>query len=184
MRCRPLWLAGVLFGLVGCGRDAPPEAAVAGGPQRIVAPPPPEALPDCERVAAALGALVQGMDVVDPAGTAQDDPDSYGRSCAWRAAADGAALGAIVLVDRQPLTATEMQRAGMYVEDPRAAALDGFIAMPDAMFDGDAALGPVGPQVIAGAVTVTIAGNGRGRAADVTLDQAVDAAVAVHRLMR
>ena len=50
--------------------------------------------------------------------------------------------------------------------------------------DGTAILGPVGPQVIVGPVTVTLASNGRGRAAEITLDQAVDGAVAVHRSMR
>ena len=67
---------------------------------------------------------------------------------------------------------------------PVEVALGGFIAIPDGQFDGSAILGPVGPQVIVGPVTVTLAGNARGAAAAVTLDQAIDGAVAVHRRLR
>jgi len=179
-------LAIAVCAFAACGQedtDAPPQPA-ASGPQLISAPPPRDALPDCPRLASVLGGMVDGLDAVDDAGTRQDSPESYGISCAWRSQGDGAALGAIVIVDNEPLTAHDMQRAGMYVEDPRVAALGGFIAIPDALLDGNAPLGPVGPQVIVGPVTVTLAGNGRGRAAEITLDQAVDGAVAVHRSMR
>ncbi|WP_143703889.1 MULTISPECIES: hypothetical protein [Luteimonas] len=175
-------LAAALFALVAC--DAPAPEATARGPQRVSAPPPPEALPNCQAIATVLGDLVTGLDVVDADGSRQNTPESYGLSCAWRASADGGALGVIVIVDREPLTATDMQRAGMYVADPRLAALDGFIAVPDARFEGSEALGPVGPQVIVGAVTVTLATNGQGAIASTTLDRAVDGAVAVHRLLR
>ncbi|MGO3127583.1 MAG: hypothetical protein ACTIJY_05890 [Luteimonas sp.] len=177
-------LAVALCAFAACGNEEAPQPT-ASGPQLISAPPPRDALPDCPHLASALGDMVAGLDVVDEAGTRQDSPESYGISCAWRSPADdGAALGAIVIVDNQPLTAHEMQRAGMYVEDPRVTALGGFIAIPDALLDGNAPLGPVGPQVIVGPVTVTLAGNGRGRAGEITLDQAVDGAVAVHRSMR
>ena len=178
-------LAAAVFALAACGQNE--EAAqppAASGPQIVSAPPPADALPGCAQIAAAVGDLVAGLDPVDEAGTRQESPDGHGLSCAWRAADDGAALGVIILVDREPLTAQDMQRAGMYVEDPRVASLGGFIAIPDGLLDGNAPLGPVGPQVIIGPVTVTVAGNGRGRAESVTLDQAVDGAVAVHRLMR
>lgn len=177
-------LAVAVCALAACGENAPPPEPKASGPQVISAPPPREALPDCARLATALDGMVAGLDVVDAAGTRQDSPESYGISCAWRSQGDGAAVGAIIIVDNAPLTANDMQRAGMYVEDPRVAALGGFVALPDALLDGNAPLGPVGPQVIVGPVTVTLASNGRGRAADITLDQAVDAAVAVHRAMR
>jgi len=176
-------LAIAVCAFVACGTDEAPSPA-ATGPQLIAAPPPPDALPDCVRLASVLGGLVTGLDAVDEAGTRQDAPESYGISCAWRAPDDGAAVGVIIIVDREPLTATDMQRAGLYAEDPRVAALGGFVAIPDGLLDGNAPLGPVGPQVIVGAVTVTLAGNGRGRAEAITLDQAVDGAVAVHRLMR
>lgn len=179
-------LAVAVCALAACGKDdaeaVPPPSA--SGPQLVSAPPPRDALPDCPRLASTLGDLVAGLEAVDDAGTRQDTPESYGISCAWRAPDDGAAIGAIVIVDNEPLTAQDMQRAGMYVEDPRVAALGGFVAIPDALLDGNAPLGPVGPQVIVGPVTVTLASNGRGRAADITLDQAVDGAVAVHRSMR
>lgn len=174
-------LAVAVFALAACGSE---DAPAVSGPQVIAAPPPPDALPGCATIASALGDLVDGLVVVDEAGTRQEAQESYGISCAWRAAGDGAALGAIVIVDRAPLTATDMQRAGMYVEDPRVSALGGFVAIPDGLLDGNAPLGPVGPQVIVGPVTVTLASNGRGRADGFTLDQAVDGAVAVHRLMR
>ncbi|MCD9097334.1 hypothetical protein LU699_07795 [Luteimonas fraxinea] len=161
-----------------------PQPPTASGPQLVSAPPPRDALPNCPHLASALGGLVDGLEAVDDAGTRQDTPESYGISCAWRAPDDGAAIGAIVIVDNEPLTAHDMQRAGMYVEDPRVAALGGFVAIPDALLDGNAPLGPVGPQVIVGPVTVTLASNGRGRAAEITLDQAIDGAVAVHRSMR
>ncbi|VXC19810.1 conserved exported hypothetical protein [Luteimonas sp. 9C] len=179
-------LAVAVCAFAACGKDdaAATPQPTASGPQLVSAPPPRDALPDCPRLASALGDLVEGLDVVDAAGTRQDSPESYGISCAWRAQEDGAAVGAIVIVDTAPLTAAEMQRAGMYVEDPRVAALGGFVAIPDAVLDGNAPLGPVGPQVIVGPVTVTLAGNGRGRAAEITLDQAVDGAVSVHRSMR
>lgn len=179
-------LAVAVCAFAACGKedaDATPPAT-ASGPQLVSAPPPRDALPDCPRLASALGGMVEGLDVVDGAGTRQDSPESYGISCAWRSQEDGAAVGAIVIVDHAPLTAHDMQRAGMYVEDPRVSALGGFIAIPDALLDGNAPLGPVGPQVIVGPVTVTLASNGRGRAAELTLDQAVDGAVAVHRSMR
>ena len=179
-------LAVAVCAFAACGKndaDAP-QPPTASGPQLVSAPPPRDALPDCPRLASALGGLVEGLDAVDDAGTRQDTPESYGISCAWRAPDDGAAIGAIVIVDNAPLTAHEMQRAGMYVEDPRVATLGGFIAIPDALLDGNAPLGPVGPQVIVGPVTVTLASNGRGRATEITLDQAVDGAVAVHRSMR
>ena len=134
--------------MTACGDEAPPQATTASGPQLVSAPPPRDALPDCPRLASALGDMVAGLDMVDAAGTRQDTPESYGISCAWRSQEDGAAVGAIVIVDNEPLTAQDMQRAGMYVADPRLAALDGFIAVPDARFEGSEALGPVGPQVI------------------------------------
>lgn len=178
-------LIGVACGallLAACGEtDAP---VPTHGPQRIEAPVPAAALPDCPAIAEALGPLTGGLAVVDPAGTRQTAPESHGLSCAWRSADDGAALGAIIIVDSQPLTEQDMRRAGLYVADPRVAALGGFIAFPDGQLDGDAILGPVGPQVIVGPVTVTLAGNARGGVADVTLDQAIDGAVAVHRRMR
>lgn len=168
--------------LVACGAsDEPPTAT---GPQIIAAPVPPEALPGCAEIAEALGSLVQDLQAVEPAGSRQSGPDSHDLRCTWRHADDGGALGAIVIVDAQPLTEQDMRRAGLYVDDPRAAALGGFIALPDGAFDGEAVLGPVGPQVIVGAVTVTLAGNARGSTAEVTMDQAVDGAIAVHRLMR
>lgn len=177
-----LGVACAAFLLAACGAaDEPVEVA---GPQVIAAPPPPEALPGCDVIAGVLGDLIAGLDPVDPAGSRQTAPDSHGLSCAWRAADGGAALGAIVIVDAQPLTEAEMRRAGLHVADPRVTALGGFIAIPDGDFDGDAILGPVGPQVIVGPVTVTLAGNATGKVADVTLDQAVDGAVAIHRLMR
>ncbi|MET0327215.1 MAG: hypothetical protein ABW163_00440 [Luteimonas sp.] len=177
-------LAAAMFALAACGNDDAAQPVRTPGPQLVSAPPPPEALPDCARIAPALGALVEGLVPVDDAGTRQDGPDSYGISCAWRAVDDGAAVGAIVIVDQEPLTAEDMQRAGMYVDDPRVAAIGGFIAIPDGLLDGNASLGPVGPQVIVGPVTVTVAGNARGRAETLTLDQAVEGAIAVHRLMR
>ncbi|MDR6990347.1 hypothetical protein [Luteimonas sp. 3794] len=179
-------LAVAVCAFAACGKDDSDasQQPTASGPQLVSAPPPREALPDCSRLASALGDMVAGLDAVDDAGTRQDTPESYGLSCAWRSQADGAAVGAIVIVDNEPLTANDMQRAAMYVEDPRVTALGGFVAIPDALLDGNAPLGPVGPQVIVGPVTVTLASNGRGRAAELTLDQAVDGAVAVHRSMR
>lgn len=167
--------------LAACG-GADDETAPRG-PQIVSAPLPPEALPGCGAIAEALGDLVAGLAPVDAAGTRQTSPESHGLSCAWRTAGEGA-LGAIVIVDTQPLTEADMRRANLYVADPRAAAFGGFIAMPEGRFDGAAPLGPVGPQVIIGSVTVTLASNARGAAADVTLDQAVDGALAVHRLLR
>ncbi len=163
------------------GGDAAPAAS---GPRVIAAPPPPDALPGCAAIGLALGPLIDGLAIVDPDGTRQADDASHGLSCAWRAPDGDAALGAIIIVDEVPLTEAEMQRAGLYVADPRVAALGGFVAIPDGRLDGTAILGPVGPQVIVGPVTVTLAANAAGEVADVTLDQAVDAAVAVHRLMR
>jgi len=179
-------LALALSTLIACkdeGGDAQAPAAHRG-PQVVAAPPPPDALPGCSAIETALGALTQGLEIVDPDGSRQASDESYGISCAWRNAADGGAFGAIVIVDREPLTAADMQRAGLYAEDARVSALGGFVAIPDGLLDGNAPLGPVGPQVIVGPVTVTIAGNGRGTAGAITLDQALDAAVAVHRLMR
>ncbi|MEN4903617.1 hypothetical protein [Luteimonas sp. TWI662] len=174
-------LAAVLLVALAACDQAP---APARGPAVISAPPPPDALPDCDAIATALGELVAGLEVVDPAGTRQDTADAFSLSCAWRGADDGAALGAIVIVDQQPLTEADMRRAGLYVDDPRVAALGGFIAYPEGRLDGAEILGPVGPQVIVGPVTVTLAANARGAVADVTLAQAVDGAAAIHRLMR
>ena len=172
--------------LVACGDSAEQASTppVTSGPQVVSAPPPPDALPGCAAIATALGDLVDGFAVVDEAGTRQEGDESYGTSCAWRNADDGGAFGVFVIVDRVPLTAADMQRAGLYAEDARVSAVGGFVAIPDGLLDGKAPLGPVGPQVIVGPVTVTIAGNGRGQAGTITLDQAVDAALAVHRLMR
>ena len=174
-------LACAVLLLAACGSDAPAPAA---GPQRVAAPLPPDALPECAAIGEALGSLVAGLEVVDPAGTRQTAPESHGMSCAWRSTDDGGALGAIIIVDTQPLTEDDMRRAGLYATDPRVAALGGFIAIPDGQLDGASILGPVGPQVIVGPVTVTLAGNARGAVADVTLDQAIDGAVAVHRRLR
>jgi len=172
--------------LAACSQDegAAQQTPATSGPHLVSAPPPADALPDCTRIASAVGDLVTGLTAVDDAGARQESNDGYGLSCAWRDANDGAALGVIILVDHQPLTAADMQRAGLYAEDPRVSALGGFVAIPDGLLDGKAPLGPIGPQVIVGPVTVTVAGNGRGRAETVTLDQAVDGAIAVHRLMR
>ena len=176
-------LAATLLVLAACD-GADPAAQTARGPQLVTSPPAADALPGCEAIGAVLGDLVTGLGIVDPAGSRQDNAESYGVSCAWRSAEDGGALGAIVIVDRDPLTAQDMQRAGLYVADPRASALGGFLAVPDARFEGAAALGPVGPQVIVGAITVTLASNGRGAVDAITQDRAVDGAMAVHRLIR
>lgn len=177
----PLVPACAVLLLAACGSDTP---APASGPQRIAAPLPPEALPDCAAIGEAIGSLVSGLEVVDPAGTRASAPESHSMSCAWRSTGDDGALGVIIIVDAQPLTEDDMRRAGLYASDPRVAALGGFIAIPDGQLDGSAILGPVGPQVIVGPVTVTLAGNARGAAAAVTLDQAIDGAVAVHRRLR
>lgn len=185
MPARPLAsaLAALCLGLLLAACSPAEDAATARGPQLVVAPLPPEALPDCLAIGEALGDLVAGLAPVEASGTRQSSPGSHGLSCAWRTAGEGA-LGAIVIVDTQPLTEAEMRRAGLYVADERVAAFGGFIAMPGGQFDGSAALGPVGPQVIIGAVTVTLASNARGAVAGVSLDQAVDGALAVHRLLR
>ena len=172
----PLVPACAVLLLAACGADAP---APAPGPQRIAAPLPPEALPECAAIGEAIGSLVSGLEVVNPAGTRASAPESHSMSCAWRSTGDDGALGVIIIVDAQPLTEDDMRRAGLYASDPRVAALGGFIAIPDGQLDG-----PVGPQVIVGPVTVTLAGNARGAAAAVTLDQAIDGAVAVHRRLR
>ena len=177
----PLVPACAVLLLAACGSDTP---APASGPQRIGAPLPPEALPDCAAIGEAIGSLVSGLEVVDPAGTRASAPESHSMSCAWRSTGDDGALGVIIIVDAQPLTEDDMRRAGLYATDPRVAALGGFIAIPDGQLDGSAILGPVGPQVIVGPVTVTLAGNARGAAGAVTLDQAIDGAVAVHRRLR
>ena len=177
----PLVPACAVLLLAACGADAP---APAPGPQRIAAPLPPEALPDCAAIGEAIGSLVSGLEVVDPAGTRASAPESHSMSCAWRSTGDDGALGVIIIVDAQPLTEDDMRRAGLYASDPRVAALGGFIAIPDGQLDGSAILGPVGPQVIVGPVTVTLAGNARGAAEAVTLDQAIDGAVAVHLRLR
>ena len=177
----PLVPACAVLLLAACGADAP---APAPGPQRIAAPLPPEALPECAAIGEAIGSLVSGLEVVDPAGTRASAPESHSMSCAWRSTGDDGALGVIIIVDAQPRTEDDRRRAGLYASDPRVSALGGFIAIPDGQLDGSAILGPVGPQVIVGPVTVTLAGNARGAAAAVTLDQAIDGAVAVHRRLR
>ena len=70
-------LACAVLLLAACGSDAPAPAA---GPQRVAAPLPPDALPGCAAIGEALGSLVAGLKVVDPAGTRQTAPESHGMS--------------------------------------------------------------------------------------------------------
>ncbi|MCG6541371.1 hypothetical protein MCB86_14930 [Pseudomonas sp. KSR10] len=77
----------------------------------------------------------------------------------------------------------------MIYDDHRVEDIGGFVVDPSKQLDPDAQLGIVGPQVVVGRVTVTAAAGGialqkvesmRG----ITNDQAIEGAVAVHKMLR
>jgi len=171
------------------------EATGSGG----YIPPLMEDLPSCDEVFGILGDLTvdlvpQESDDNGPWG----DPRKYGVSCAW--VTDEALSGSIedamktsgvavqVVIEEDPLVESDYRDLGMIVDDPRMSELGGLLVMPGGKVDLSTDLGMVGPAVVVGPVHISLAAGGAflGRndeARNLTNDQAIDGAIALHRAL-
>lgn len=162
-------------------------------------PPLIEDLPACEEVFGILGDLT--VDLVPERSEnngSWGDSVKYGLSCAWltneavsenvgeRIKASG--VGAQIIIEEDPLVETDYVELGMIVDDPRMAEIGGLLVVPGGELDLSEDLGMVGPAVVVDRVHITLVVVGaflsRNDSADnLTNDQAIDGAIALHKAL-
>src|SRR5690606_7305900 len=104
--------------------------------------------------------------------------------------AQAAAFSININVHTRMQTEAEARSTGWVVDDPAVEALGGYILFPAGRLDFDDQLGLVGPHVTVGKVSVAVGQTGAMVVNDIdegrpmTNRRAVDAAVAVHRLIK
>mgnify|MGYP000920379215 CR=1 FL=1 len=195
--------AGLL--LAGCGDDAAKPATTAATSSTPLAAddalPPRDALPDCSRVEATLGGVLSGWKLVDESGPWENPGQSgYGVDCIWwsphlQSANDldklqGASLMVRINVTPQMQSEADVRAIGWVIDDPAVNALGGYLTVVGGQLAFDAPLGPVPPEVVVGKVSVSVTRSGvmlvnsTDEGSAFTHRDAVDAAVAVHRLIR
>lgn len=180
----------------GCDDDGDPGA----DPSADYVPPTLEQLPNCNQIGATLGPVIDGLVLVDEEdGGRYDNVNVYGINCTWLSKetqsgnafemVKGGGLAIAISVDPEPSDAMLLRQMGMIYDDHRVEDIGGFVVDPSKQLDPAAQLGIVGPQVVVGRVTVTAAAGGialqkvesmRG----ITNDQAIEGAVAVHKMLR
>lgn len=162
-------------------------------------------LPDCPQVAAAVGSLVSdwvltpsdGSNGVEPDGTF-DAGDSYGVSCTWftknalssdlEMMKEGG-FGITISVDRShPQKEEDLRSVDLVFDDPRAQAIGGFVIGEPTMALDEQIKMP-GPEVVVGNIRVGTISVGLALQKieahrRITNDRAIDAAVAVHKILR
>ncbi|WP_454913987.1 lytic murein transglycosylase [Stutzerimonas chloritidismutans] len=164
------------------------------------AAPTLEQLPKCERIAARLTPLLDGLALVDQDdGGRYDNVTVYGISCSWLSQemqsgdisqqVKGGGLSIAISVDETPSDEQMLRKLGMVHDDPRVEDIGGFVVDVSKRMDPSAQLGIVGPQVVVGRVTVTATAAGIAlqkveSMQHITNDQAIEAAIAIHRMLR
>lgn len=181
--------------LAGCGDDAAPVTAAAQNDRM----PPASALPDCASIAATTNGFVDGWALAKDSGPFHHDADNYGVECSWispRAQSgnpheiiQSMAFGITINVHAHMQTEAEVRSIGWVVDDPSVEDVGGFLVFPSGRMDFDEQLRVVGPSVTVGKTSVSVSQTGIMLVNEIdegkpmTNRRAVDAAVAVHRLI-
>ncbi|MEZ3186567.1 lytic murein transglycosylase [Stutzerimonas xanthomarina] len=190
----------VLLSLALAASGCSEEEGSASIPKAANAAPTLEQLPKCERIAARLTPLLDGLTLVDQDdGGRYDNVTVYGISCSWLSRemqnADisqqvkGGGLSIGISVDETPSDEQMLRKMGMVHDDARAEDIGGFVVDVSERMDPSAQLGIIGPQVVVGRVTVTATAAGIAlqkveSMEYITNDQAIEAAIAIHRMLR
>lgn len=160
--------------------------------------PQMEDLPECDEIAAILGDLITDM---VPAGEKNsrnhfNNVTAYGVECTWLTQdslsddpltkINTASFGVGITIDENTLKEAPLREMGMVYDDHRAEEIGGFVVYMGGNLDPREPLGTVGPQVVVGKITVTSAATGEllqreGSSRRVTNDQAIEAAVTLHK---
>lgn len=180
----------------GCDGDGDPGADASAG----YVPPTLEQLPNCNQIGVTLGPMIDGLALVDEEdGGRYDNVSVYGISCTWLSKemqsgnafemVKGGGLSIGISVDPEPSDAKLLRQIGMIYDDHRVEDIGGFVVDPSKQLDPAAQLGIVGPQVVVGKVTVIAAAGGIAlqkveSMQGITNDQAIEGAVAVHKMLR
>ena len=101
----------------------------------------------------------------------------------------GGGLSIGISVDETPSDEQMLRKMGMVHDDARAEDIGGFVVDVSERMDPSAQLGIIGPQVVVGRVTVTATAAGIAlqkveSMEYITNDQAIEAAIAIHRMLR
>lgn len=176
------------------------EGAPGSDPSAGYVPPTLEQLPDCNKIAATLGPIVDGLVLVEEEdGGRYDNVSVYGIGCTWLSKemqtgnafemVKGGGLAIGITIDQEPQDATLLRQMGMVYDDHRVEEIGGFVVDLSKQMDPAAQLGIIGPQVVVGRVTVTTAAGGIvlqkvESMQGITNDQAIEGAVAVHNMLR
>src|SRR3546814_393042 len=158
-------------------------------------------LPTCDGMFDALGELTTDL-VRESTGGSGDgrfgDERKYGLSCGWvtREAVDPDLREAIkvsgvalqVVIESDPLTEADYRGMGWAAEDPRVDAMEGVLVVPGGKLALHDKLGVTGIAIVVDRVYVSVGAGGvyLGRndsARHLTNDQAIDGAIAVHRVL-
>jgi len=161
----------VLLSLALTANGCSEEEGSASIPKAANAAPTLEQLPKCERIAARLTPLLDGLAQVDlDDGGRYDNLTVYGISCSWLSRemqnADisqqvkGGGLSIAIFVDETPSDEQMLRKLGMVHDDARAEDIGGFVVDVSKRMDPSAQLGIIGPQVVVGRVTVTATAAG------------------------
>ncbi len=180
----------------GCDDESDPGSDPSTG----YVPPSLEQLPDCDTIAATLGPMVEGMKLVEEEGGGRyDNVSVYGIGCTWLSPemqsgnafemVKGGGLTIAISVDQEPSDATLLRQMGMVYDDHRVEDIGGFVIDLSKQLDPAAQLSIIGPQVVVGRVTITVAAGGVAlqkveSMQGITNDQAIRGAVAVHNMLR
>lgn len=180
----------------GCDDDSGPGA----GPQAGYVVPTLEQLPGCDRIAATLGPLVEGLVPAEEEGDGRyDNVSVYGVSCTWLSEemtsgnafeiVKGGGLSVGISVDEVPPDEAMLRQMGMVYDDPRAEEIGGFVVDMSKKLVPSEQLGIVGPQVVVGRVTIIAAAGGIAlqkveSMQGITNDQAIQSAIALHEALR
>lgn len=188
--------------LTACGDNAKPEATattahVSNAIENGL--PSPEALPDCGRIGATMGAVVSGWKLIDQSGPWENPAQSgYGVDCIWWSplmqsdgleALKGASLMVRINVTPQMQSESDVRSIGWVIDDPAVNAIGGYLTIAGGKLEFDAPLGPIPPEVVVGNVSVSVARSGvmvvnsTDEAGSFTHRRAVEAAVALHQLI-
>lgn len=190
--------------LTACNDSTAPTSTTTAAPAARTtagaALPARDALPDCARIATALGNVLSGWQLDDESAPWENPGQSgHGIDCIWwspRMQSDQAfdklqGAGIMVRINATPdmETADDVRAIGWAIDDAGVETLGGYLTYPSGQMDFAAPLGPIPPAVVVGKVSVSVARAGAmvvnhtDEGGAFTHRDAVDAAVAVHRLI-
>jgi hypothetical protein len=180
----------------GCDDEGDPGADPSAG----YVPPTLEQLPNCNQIAATLEPMVDALVLVgEEDGGRYDNVSVYGIGCTWLSqetqsgnvfeVVKGGSLAVGITVDQEPSDDQLLRQMGMVYDDHRVEEIGGFVIDLSKQMDPAAQLSIIGPQVVVGRVTVTAGAGGIAlqkveSMQGITNDQAIEGAVAVHKMLR